>query len=86
MRDGVLGLGGDYYFGVVRTPPSAKPDDGAFIVFMVGVIWGFYGFLLMFVRFWCDSLLLRKPSKMKAHLLFGTADSHSLAWPWHPIL
>ena len=19
------------------------------------------------------------------HLLFGTADSHSLAWPWHPI-
>ena len=44
MRDGVLGLGGDYYFGVVRTPPSAKPDDGAFIVFMVGVIWGFYSF------------------------------------------
>ena len=21
----------------------------------------------------------------KMYLLFGTADSHSLAWPWHPV-
>jgi len=35
---------GEYYrYGAVRTPPSAEPDDGAFIMFMVGVVLWFWG-------------------------------------------